>query len=356
MSGPLAGGPAEPRRSFASDNNSGIHPEVLAAISRVNPGHVPGYGADPFTEQALDRLRGLFGAETEPFLVLGGTAANVLALAALTRPYHAVLCAESAHLHTSECGALERFAGCKLLTVPSPDGKLIPEGIQGRLQGFGDPHSVQPRVVSITQATEVGTVYSPEEVRRIAGLAHSHGLLLHVDGARLANAAASLDVPLAALTTEAGVDVWSFGGTKNGLMCGEVVVFARRDLAEGFPYVRMQGMQLASKMRFVAAQFDALLTGDLWLRNARHSNRMARLLADELAGLRGVTLSQPVQANGVFARVPPWLIPPLRRRYYFYEWDASTAEVRWMCSWDTTEEDVRGFAACIRELLAAGPP
>lgn len=343
---------SEPRRHFASDNNAGAHPDVLAAIARANQGHVAAYGDDPYTEAALQRFRQHFGPEAEAFLVFGGTGANVLGLQAVTLPHQAVICPESAHIDQDECGAPERFTGCKLLTVATPDGKLRPADIEPHLVGIGFEHHVQPRVVSISQTSELGTVYTPDEIRSLAASAHGHGLLLHMDGARLANAAAALQTDLRTLTTDAGVDLLSFGGTKNGLLGGEAVVFLNTRAPEHFKYIRKQGMQLASKMRFLAVQFEALLGGDLWRRNAAHANAKARRLADAVRTLPGVRITQAVEANAVFAVVPAQVIAPLQRRYHFYVWNQRQSEVRWMTAFDTTDEDVDGFVAALRELLA----
>jgi threonine aldolase len=338
-------------RAFASDNNAGVHPEVLAAIARANEGHVRSYGHDPFTERAEAVFRQHFGESATVWPVFNGTAANVLGLQAVTRPYHAVICADGAHIQVDECGAPERFTGCKLLPVPAPDGKLQPGDIPRLLQGLGDEHRVQPRVVSITEATELGTVYTAAEIRRLADESHRHQLLLHMDGARLANAAASLGTPLRALTAESGVDLLSFGGTKNGLMAAEAVVFLNGLSPADMPFLRKQAMQLASKMRFLAVQFIALLEGDLWRRNATHANRMARLLAERVRGIPGITIMRPVEANGVFATVPAVHIPALQARAWFHVWNADTSEVRWMTAWDTTEEDVETFARAIGEIV-----
>ncbi len=340
-----------PARHFASDNNAGVHPEVLAAIAGANAGHVPAYGQDPYTEAAIECFREHFGPGTRAWFVFNGTAANVLALQALMAPHQAVICADGAHIHLDECGAPERFIGCKLLLCPTPDGKLRPADIERHWHGIGDEHRVQPRIVSISQATERGTVYRPEEIRALADTAHRLGLYLHMDGARLANAAAGLGLPLRALTTDAGVDVVSFGGTKNGLLGAEAVLFLTGLEPADFKYLRKQGMQLASKMRFLAVQFTALLGTDLWRRNAEHANRMARRLAEAVRGIPGVELAQPVEANGVFVRVPARHIPALQERARFYVWDAATSEVRWMTAWDTTEEDVDRFAAAVREIV-----
>ena len=340
------------RRHFMSDNNAGIHPEVLQAIVEANgAGHLRGYGHDRYTERAVAIFREHFGAGAEAWLVFNGTAANVLGLEAVTRPHQAVICADGAHINVDECGAPERFTGCKLIPVPTPDGKLRPGDIPPLLGGVGDEHRVQPRVVSISQSTELGTVYTVAEVTALAAMAHRHGLLLHMDGARIANAAVSLGVPFRALTTEAGVDLLSFGGTKNGLMGAEAVVLLRAGLGDEMPFIRKQGMQLASKMRFLAAQFIALLGTDLWHRNAEHANRMARRLAAGVRSVPGITITQPVEANGVFARVAPGHIPPLQQRANFYVWNAETSEVRWMTAWDTTEDDVDRFVAAVREIV-----
>lgn len=344
--------PASEPRGFASDNFSGAHPEVMAALAAANAGHAPAYGEDRFTEACEASFRRHFGPEARAFLLFNGTAANVLALRAIARPGDAVICPASAHLNVDECGAPEAIAGVKLLTVETADGKLRPELVASRLERIGDVHAAQPRAIAISQASELGTVYRPEEVRALAEAAHERGMLLHVDGARLANAAASLDVPLRALGADAGVDVLSFGGTKNGLLAADAVVFLSAGLGERFGFVRKQGMQLASKMRFLAVQLDALLGGDLWLRNARHANAMARRLAELLAGADGVEITQEVEANAVFATLPPAAIEPLRAalpgELPFYVWDAERSEIRLMCSWDTAEEDLEAFAAALR--------
>jgi len=340
-------------RGFASDNYAGALPEVVEAIAAANAGHAPAYGDDEWTARAEERFREHFGRDARAFLAFNGTGANVVALRALAQPWSAVICPETAHLNVDECGAPERVGGLKLLTVATPDGKLTPELVEPRLVRFGEEHAVQPGIVSISQASELGTVYSVDEVRALADQAHAHGLLLHVDGARLANAAAALDVPLRALTTDAGVDALSFGGTKNGLVIGEAVVLLRPDLGEGIAYLRKQSMQLASKMRFLAAQFEVLLQGDRWRHGAAHANAMAARLADAIAGTPGVRVTQRVEANAVFAVLPPRAAEQLQRRWRFYVWDDSTGEVRWMCSWDTTPEDVDGFAADIRSTVAS---
>ena len=343
-------------RGFASDNNSGAHQEVLAAIAAANDGHVVAYGDDDYTAAARERFREHFGEAAEAFLVFNGTGANATAIDSLTRPHEGVICTDVAHMNVDECGAPERMAGTKLLTVTARDGKLTPADVARWDHRRGDEHQVQPRVVSITQATELGTVYTVEETRAVADAAHQRGMYLHVDGARLANAAVSLDLPLRDLTTDAGADVISFGGTKNGLLLGDAVVFLRTDLAADFRFTRKQLGQLASKMRFLAAQFEALLAGDLWRRNATHANAMARRLGEAVSGIYGVELAYPVEANGVFAVLPQEAIGRLRdalpAALPFYVWDEDAGTIRLMCSWDTTEEDVDGLAGALQAALA----
>ena len=346
---------ASPARHFASDNAAGIHPEVLAAIAAANEGHALAYGADPWTAAATSLFRTEFGDSSHAFLVYGGTGANVVALGALLHPWESVVCAATAHINVDECGAPERFLGSKLMPLPTPDGKLRPDVVRAAVTAVSIDHAahhVQPRVISISQSTEYGTVYRLEELRALSALAKELGLLLHMDGARLANAAAALDVPLRAMTADVGVDVLSFGGTKNGAMGAEAVVFfdPARDVAVRFG--RKQAMQLPSKMRFVAAQFESLLRDGLWRRNAAHANRMARQLAEGAAAVPGVTITQPVDANAVFARLPRERIAALQARRFFYVWDEAASEVRWMCSFDTTEQDVDDFVSELRDTLA----
>jgi len=341
----------KPIRSFASDNNAGVHPEILKAIALVNQGHVVGYGADPYTAIMVNTFREHFGEDAEIFPVFNGTGANVLSLQALTKSYHAVLCAASAHVYTDECGAPEKFTGCKLIPIPTSDGKLNVEMIRQAYHGIGDEHHVQPKVVSITQATEMGTIYQPGEIRALANFAHERDMYLHLDGARIANAAAALDQTLRQATRDLGVDVLSFGGTKNGILGGEAVVFFRPELAQDFLFLRKQSMQLASKMRFISAQLAALLSNDLWLVNAQHSNRMAKLLEQELRRIPQIKIHYHVEANGVFAKIPGHAIPKIQDRYFFYVWHEDECVVRWMCSFDTTEEDVREFAKFVARVI-----
>ena len=341
----------KPSRSFASDNNATVHPDVFAAIARANEGHVVGYGDDPYTESAVRKFREVFGDDVQVFFVFNGTAANVLSLQALTRSHHAVLCPELSHIYTDECGAPERLTGCKLIPLKAPLGKLTVDIVARAYHGIGDQHHVQPKVVSITQSTETGTVYTKAEIEALAQFAQEREIFLHMDGARISNAAAAQDMTLRQATRDRGVDVLSFGGTKNGLMGVEAVVFFRPELAREFLFTRKQGMQLASKMRFMAAQMEALLTNDLWRRNAQHANRMAKVLEAEIRKIPQVKIVYPVEANGVFAKVPRPAIRKIQERYFFYVWDEPESVVRWMCSFDTTEEDVRRFAAFVGEMV-----
>jgi threonine aldolase len=345
----------KPSRSFASDNNAVVHPEVLEAIGRANEGHTVGYGDDPYTESAVAKFREQFGPDVAVFFVFNGTAANVLSLQALTRPFHAVLCPEMSHIYTDECGAPERLTGCKLVPLAAPDGKLTVETVSHAYHGIGDQHHVQPRVISITQSTEMGTVYKPAELEALARFAHERNMFLHMDGARISNAVAAQRLTLRQATRDLGVDVLSFGGTKNGLMGAEAVVFFRPELAQDFLFVRKQGMQLASKMRFLSAQMDVLLTNDLWRRNAAHANQMARLLEREVKKISGVRVVYPVEANGVFVQIPRSAIYKIRERYFFYVWSEEDAIVRWMCSFDTTEDDVIEFARFVRIIVRDFP-
>lgn len=340
-----------PRRSFASDNNAGVHPEIVEAIRAVNEGHVVAYGDDEITTRAVKLFRKHFGNDVAVYFVFGGTGANTLGLSAITKPYQAVICAETAHINVDECGAPENFTGCKLISLATTDGKLRIEQIEPYLHVFGNEHHVQPRVISISQATEMGTVYSKQELKALAKFAHENNMLLHVDGARLSNAAASLNANFKEITADAGVDVLSFGGTKNGMIYGEAVIFFDEKLGQDFKFIRKQGMQLPSKMRFIAAQFEALLGNDLWRRSAGHANRMARLLASELGKVPGIKLTQAVQANGVFAVIPSKFIPVLQKKYFFYVWNEAISEVRLMASFDTTEEDVHDFVALVRRTV-----
>ncbi len=343
-----------PHKSFGSDNHAGTHDSVLRMLALANEGDAVAYGDDPWTQQAASALRDAFGARGGVYFVFTGTAANVLGLSLMLRPYEGVICAESAHLNTDECGAAERILGNKLLTVPAPGGKLTPELVATRLTGRADEHRVQPAAVAITQATELGTCYSLPELQALAAFCREEGLLLYLDGARLANAAAFLGCTLADIA--ANVDVLSFGGTKNGALGAEAVVVMNEKLVPAVPYHRKQQMQLASKMRYLAAQFLALLEDDLWLRSARHANAMARRLADGVGQIPGVTLSQPVESNAVFAALDAGWVAELQREWHFHVWDEGESVVRWMAAFDTTAEDVDTFIASIRAVAEAGQP
>ncbi len=341
----------DPKRSFASDNNAGVHPKVLKAIAATNLGHVVAYGEDPYTEAAVELFRKHFGKEIEVYFVFGGTGANVLGLKAVTEPYHAIICADTAHINVDECGAPEKFTGCKLLSLPTNDGKITVDQIRPLLDAVGFEHHVQPRVISISQSTEMGTVYKPQELKRLSDFAHKNEMLLHMDGARIANAAASLKASLSTITRDVGVDVLSFGGAKNGMMYGEAVIFFDRSLAKNFKYTRKQGTHLPSKMRFISAQFSALLSNDLWWKNAAHANRMAKLLAQELGRIPLIEITQKVESNGVFARLPKKYVAILQKQYFFYVWNEQTSEVRFMTSFDTTQQDISDFVTLVKKTL-----
>jgi threonine aldolase len=331
------------KRGFASDNNAGVHPLILKEIGNINSGHAVGYGADIYTEEASGLFRQHLGPEAEVFFVFTGTAANVLGLSAVMRSWNSVITASTAHLEQDECGAPEKFTGCKVLTVDTPDGKINPELIGRHMHGFGFEHHSQPVVISITQSTEMGTVYSVAEILALSEFAHSHNMYLHMDGARISNAAVALDLPFKAFTTDAGVDILSFGGTKNGMMFGEAVCFLRKGLSDDFKYIRKQGMQLASKMRYISAQYTAWFRDDLWKQCASHANDMAKILAGKLEGIQGIRITQKVQSNGVFVIIPHDVAERVRKEYFFYPWNESISEYRLMTSWDTAEDDIADF-------------
>ena len=339
------------KRGFGSDNHSGICPEVLEAIARVNQEHALAYGDDEYCAAIEKRFKQYFGEQANVYFAFNGTGCNTLCIDAMTRSHHAVVCAETAHINVDECGAPSRIVGCRLLTVPTPDGKLTPELVRTQLHGFGFEHHSQPKVISITQPTELGTLYTIDEIKALVGLAHEHDMYLHIDGARLGNAAVALNCSFREMTTDLGVDAVSFGGTKNGLMMGEAVVLLNPELADGFKYRRKQAMQLCSKMRFIAAQFDAYFENDLWRRNAEHSNRMAQLLYNKVKDIQGVKVMYPVQANGVFAQLPRKVWKELQNHYFFYDWDEDADVVRWMCAFDTTEQDILDFVAVLKQLM-----
>ncbi len=341
-------------KSFASDNWSGVCPEIMEALTATNnAGHIPAYGEleDPVTLEAEKKFNEVFGTSVKVFFVYNGTAANVLGVQHLMRPYQAIVSAHSSHMNEDECGAPEKISGSKIYTIESDDGKITAEDVKPFLRSVGFQHHSQPKVISISQVTEKGTVYTPDEIATLADFAHANNMYLHVDGARIANAAVALGVSFKEMITDTGVDVLSFGGTKNGLMFGEAVVFLNPVLANDFEYSRKQGMQLHSKMRYIAAQFDRYLTRDLWKQNATAANRMARLLADELVRIPQVKVSREVKANGVFVLLPESITETLQQHYYFHVWNYDVNEVRLMCSWDTTEEDVRGFIDVLKGLV-----
>ena len=340
-------------RAFASDNYSGVHPEILDALAAANLGHQVAYGEDVYTAKLREVFTDHFGNRMRAFPVFNGTGANVISLQSLLPRWGAVICASTAHINVDENGAPERVGGMKLLTVPTPDGKLTPELIDREAWGWGDEHRAQPLAVSITQSTELGTLYTVEEIKAIADHIHARGMKLHMDGARLGNAAAALGVPLRAITADAGVDILSLGGTKNGMMYGECIVALDPDAAPGLDYLRKMNMQLASKMRFVSAQFIALYGTDLWQRSASTANAMAARLRAAVEKIDGITLTQPTQSNAVFATLPAGVADKLRDKFRFYDWDQATGEVRWMCTFDTTEADVDAFAAAIAEEVSA---
>lgn len=340
-------------KSFGSDNHSGVCPEAMTAIAAANNGHALAYGDDEITLRLTELFCREFGPMVSLYLVFNGTGANILCLDALCRSHHAVVCAETAHINVDECGAPQRAIGCRLLPVATPDGKLTPELVRTQLHGFGFEHHSQPRAISISNVTELGTVYTPDEVRALAELAHGHGMYLHMDGARLANAAASLGCTLREITTDCGVDALSFGGTKNGMMCAESAVILNPALDVDLRYRRKQLTQLSSKMRFMAAQFECYLTDGLWLRNAQHSNRMAHLLEEAVRKVNGVQVMYPVQANSVFAQLPREVWQRLQQKHFFYDWDFDADVVRWMCSFDTTEEDIAQFVTDLAECFKA---
>jgi threonine aldolase len=338
-------------KTFASDNYSGVHPEIMQALANANTAHAGSYGNDEYTERATQKFKDLFGQNIEVFFVYNGTAANVLGLSALTQSFNSIICSEGAHINVDESTAPEKFTGCKLITIPSIDGKIYASQVEQKIQRLDDQHHPQAKVISISQSTEYGTVYSCSEIKQLSDVAKKYNLYLHMDGSRISNAAVSLNKSFREFTVDAGVDVLSFGGTKNGMMFGEAIVFFKPELASHFKFVRKQGMQLNSKMRFISAQFEALLTNDLWKRNATHTNRLAKLLEKELKQIAAVTITQKIEGNGVFAIMPPEIIPELQKESPFYVWNEKLNEVRLMCSWDTTEEEIKNFVTLVKKLV-----
>lgn len=336
-------------RGFASDNYAGVHPEILQRLAEVNQGHQVAYGDDEVTSKLEKVIKDHFGNDAAGFPVFNGTGANVVLLQAMCKSWEAVVCASGAHINVDEGGAPEKVAGLKLHPIDTNDGKLTPELIERQAWGFGNEHRAQPKVVSITQSTELGTVYTPEEIRAIADQAHANGMYLHLDGARISNAAASLGQPMRAFTTDVGVDAVSLGGTKAGAMIAEAAVVLNPDLLSAMKFVRKSAMQLGSKMRFISAQLLALFENDLWLRNATNSNQMAQLLYDGIKDLPGITVEKP-QANALFPILDPMVTEELQKSFKFYVWDHLTGQVRWMCSWDTTKEDISEFVSAIKKI------
>ena len=343
------------KRGFGSDNHSGVSPEVLKAIADANVDHALAYGDDEYCARVTELFKQTFGQQANVYFVFNGTGANVLCIDAMCRSHHAVVCADTAHINVDECGAPQRIVGCKLLTVPTPDGKLTPDLVRTQLHGFGFEHHSQPRAISIAQSSELGTLYTLDEIRALADLAHQYNMYLHVDGARLANAAVSLGCSFKEMTTDCGVDCLSFGGTKNGLLMGESAVILNPALDVELKYRRKQMGQLCSKMRFMAVQFETYISEfdgvPLWRRNAEHSNRMAQMLFNEVKDIEGVKVMYPVQVNSVFVQLPREVWTALQQDYFFYDWDMDANVVRWMCSFDTTEEDIKSFVAALKRHL-----
>lgn len=338
-------------KDFASDNNAGVHPDIMKIILDSNTGYVHAYGDDSYTLKAIEKFRTIFGENIDVYFVLNGTAANILSLQSAVQPYNSIICADTAHLNTDECGAPEHFTGCKLISLPTEDGKLTTKQLEKSISFYTEVHFSQPKVISITQSTERGTVYTQDEIKAIANFAHKHGLFLHMDGARLSNAAASLNVGLKDITTAMDVDVLSFGGTKNGMMFGEAIVFFNKKLSTNFKYIQKQAAQLISKMRYLSIQFYALLSNDLWLKNAQNANAMAKLLAQELSCIPQIRITQKVEANSVFAIFPPQYIKKIQQEFYFYMWNEKISEVRFMTSFNTIEEDIRNFIRSVRKVI-----
>ncbi len=338
-------------RGFGSDNFSGVLPEVFKALEEAAYGHQHSYGEDEYSAKAIADFKAVFGENIEVFFVYNGTGANILSLSAFTRSYHAVICAETAHINVDECGAIEKQSGSKLLTVPTFDGKLNIGLIKNHMHGFGDQHHAQPKIISLTQCTELGTVYSREELKEICDYAHAHNMYVHMDGARLSNAIAYLGCSPKEITADVGIDVLSFGGTKNGMMFGEAVIFFNTSTVTEIPFIRKQLMQLHSKTRFIAAQFSAVLKDNLWLKTASHANRMAQKLANEATKIPGIRITQEVQGNEIFAIIPRDKIQVLQEKCFFYVWDENASEVRWVCSFDTTESDIIEFVNLLRAEL-----
>jgi threonine aldolase len=338
-------------RSFASDNNSGVHSDIIDAITSANTQHTIAYGDDVYTHEAEQVFKNLFKADVDVYFTFLGTGANVLAMKSSAQSFNSVLCADTAHINVDECGAVQNFTGASLNCLPSVNGKISVSDIEKELHSIGDEHHSQPSVVSISQPTELGTLYSVDEIKEICDFAHANNLVVHVDGARIANAVAAMNVSVNEMITDTGVDLLSFGGTKNGMMYGEALVVLNKRLSANIKYFRKQAMQLSSKMRFISAQFTALLNNNLYIRLAKHSNDMTKLLQSKLNEISQIKITRPIETNAIFAKVPVSLIEPLREKYFFYTWNEEENEVRWMTSFDTTEEDVESFVSCIKDVI-----
>ena len=338
-------------RSFASDNNSGVHPLVMQALINANDGHAVGYGDYEWTSKAVLKLMEIFGNEASPFFVFNGTGANSVALQAVTRPFNSILCAETAHINVDECGAPGRMTGCSIVTIPTEDGKLTPELIKPHLHNFGVCHHSQPKAVYISQVSELGTIYTVEEVKAISELLHSYNMYLHMDGARLANACAYLNCSMKEITVDAGVDILSFGGTKNGMMMGEAVISFRPEVTENLAYIRKQSAQLASKLRYMSAQFLPYLENNLWLENARHANKCALKLAEAMSKFDEIKFTQKIESNQLFFILPADVLAKLQEKYFFYVWNDARNEARLVTSWDTTDEDIDSFIATLDQIM-----
>lgn len=336
-------------RSFASDNNSGVHPEVMEALNRANKDHAVGYGDDPWTKEAVAKIKEVFTPDCEPLFVFNGTGSNAVALQLTTRPYNLIICAETAHIYVDECGAPARMTGCQIRTISTRDGKLTPQLVSPYLKHFGVQHHSQPGTIYISQCTELGTVYTPDELKALTALAHEYGMYVHMDGARLANACVALGKSFKELTVDCGIDILSFGGTKNGLMLGESVIVFNPALKREARFVRKQSAQLASKLRYMSCQFTAYLTNDLWKRNAMHANAMAQKLYDGLKSLPGVRFTQKMESNQLFLTMPRSVIEQLLHNYFFYFWDEGANEIRFVTSFDTTEEDIQGLLEAVKK-------
>ena len=337
---------------FGSDNHSGAHPDIIKAIDSVNKGYTVAYGEDEYTQRAVKKFKQHFGENIDVYFVYNGTAANILGLKTVTESFNSILCAQTAHLNVHECCGPEKFIGCKLTVIPTTDGKLNTDLIKPYLVGFEDEHMAQPKVISITQPTELGTVYTPGELKNLSDFAHKKEMLIHMDGARLSNAAASLNVDMKQITADVGVDILSFGGTKNGMMLGEAVVFFNKKISKNFKYTRKQGMQLTSKMRFISAQFEAFLSNDLWLKNAEHANNMAKFLEEELKKISEVKIVQKVQGNAVFATIPKKYLNIILKKYSFHITNEEKPEVRLMCSFNTQKENILKFTRDLRKIIS----